>query len=235
MLAELNDLFQATREDFGRAGYLSAIVDANCLSKATAATRRLSGQRLSELYGLDPKLPLFRVLRRLWAADPDNQPRLALLAAMARDPLLAATVPAVVPLPPGADFHRAPMREALRSAVGERLNEAVLEKACRNAASSWAQSGHLEGRTFKKRCLVPASAATAAFALYLAHAAGFRGARIFSSAWVRLIDCDSSAARRFALEAKRAGLIDLRLSGDVVDLNVARLDPAREDTRRVAH
>jgi hypothetical protein len=38
---------------------------------------------------------------------------------------------------------------------------------CRNAASSWAQSGHLEGRTFKKRRKVVAPPATAAFAIYL--------------------------------------------------------------------
>jgi hypothetical protein len=226
MLAELEAVLEMTEEKAERGDYTSAIIDANCLSKATAATRRLSSQRLSELYGLEPGLPLFRVLRRLWNIDQPNRPRLALLAAIARDPLLAASASSIISLAPGAEFQREPLKAALRSAVGYRLNDSTLEKVRRNAASSWTQSEHLEGRTFKKRRLVQASPSTAAFALYLAHAAGFRGAEIFSSTWFRLLDCDPSQARRLALEAKRLGLINLRMAGDVVELDVTLLDPA---------
>ena len=229
MLAELEAVLAAAEAGAVRADYAAAIIETNCLSKPTAATRRLSCQRLRELHGLDPALPLFRVLRRLWAFDPASRPLLALLSALARDPLLAATAPVIVSLPPGADFQRAPMRAALRSAVGERLNEAILDKTCGNAASSWTQSGHLEGRTLKKRRRVTASVAAAAFALWLAGAAGCRGAGVFVSAWLRLVDCDPSRARRLALEAKRLGLIDLRMAGDVVELDTARLDPARKE------
>ena len=190
------------------------------------ATRRLSSQRLSELYGLDPKLPLFRVLLRLWNIDQENHPRLALLAAIARDPLLAATRSSVIALALGVEMQREPMKAALRSTVGDRLNDSTLKKVCRNAASSWTQSGHLEGRTFKKRRLVQASPATAAFALYLANAAGFRGADTFESSWFRVLDCDPFQARDCALEAKRLGLINLRMAGNVVELDVALLDPA---------
>ena len=226
MLAELGAVLDVTGDTAERDDYRSAIIDGNCLSKATAATRRLSSQRLSELYGLDPKLPLFRVLRRLWNIDRENHPRLALLAAIARDPLLAASAPSIIPLAPGAEFQREPMKAALRSAVGGRLNDSTLEKVCRNAASSWTQSGHLEGRTFKKRRPVQASPATAAFALYLASAAGYRGAETFTSAWFRVLDCDPSQARHYALETKRLGLINLRMAGDVVELDVSLLDPA---------
>lgn len=226
MLAELEAVLDVTGKSGERDDYTSAIIDGNCLSKATAATRRLSSQRLSELYGLDPKLPLFRVLRRLWIIDRENHPRLALLAAIARDPLLAASAASIIPLAPGSEFQREPMKTALRSAVGGRLNDSTLEKVCRNAASSWTQSGHLEGRTFKKRRLVQASPATAAFALYLANSAGYRGAEIFLSAWFRVLDCDPSKARHYALEAKRLGLINLRMAGDVVELDVSLLDPA---------
>ena len=226
MLAEMEVLLDVTGEADERDDYTSAIIDENCLSKVTAATRQLSRQRLSELYGLDPKLPLFRVLRRLWNIDRENHPRLALLAAIARDPLLAATTPSIIPLPQGAEFQREPMKAILRSAVGDRLNDGTLEKVCRNAASTWTQSGHLEGRTFKKRRLVHASPMTAAFALYLANAAGYRGAEIFASAWFRVLDCDPSQARDYALEAKRLGLINLRMAADVVELDVAVLDPA---------
>ncbi len=225
MLEELRLVFQATTAGDKRADYAAAIIEGNCLSKPTSSTRRLTNQRLGELYGLDPVIPLFRILRSLWNVDPEGRPLLALLAALARDPLLAATSPSVISLPIGAEFQREPMKSDLRAFVGDRLNDSVLEKVCRNAASTWTQSGHLEGRTFKKRCAVSPSSATSAFAIYLAHSAGFRGSDIFSCGWLRVLDCDPSRARDLALEAKRVGLLDLRMAGDVVELNLARLDP----------
>ena len=47
-------------------------------------------------------------------------------------------------------------------------NGDALEKLCRNAASTWSQSGHLEGRSFKRRRTVLALPTTASFAIYLA-------------------------------------------------------------------
>lgn len=225
MLEELRLLLGATSPDSRRSDYATAIIEGNCLSKSTGATRRLTNQRLGELYGLDPVVPLFRVLRRLWDIEADGRPLLALLAAIARDPLLAATCPAIIFLSANAELQRDAMKSALRAVVGSRLNDSTLEKVCRNAASTWAQSGHLEGRTFKKRRIVEPSPAAAAFAIYLANAAGFRGAEIFSCAWLRTLDCDPSHARQLALEAKRLSFLDLRMVGDVVEFNLARLDP----------
>lgn len=225
MLDELRQVLHSTPPDARRSDYASAIIEGNCLSKLTSATRRLTNQRLGELYGLDPAIPLFRVLRRLWEVEPEGRPLLALLAAIARDPLLAATCPAIIFLTAGAEFQRDVVKSALRTVVGNRLNESTLEKVCRNSASSWTQSGHLEGRTFKKRRIVMPHAAAVAFAIYLANAAGFRGAEIFACAWLKLLDCDPSRARNLAVEAKRRSLLDLRMTGDIVELNLSRLDP----------
>ena len=57
MLEELSRVLEATNQDARRADYAAAIIDGNCLSKPTASTRRLSNQRLGELYGLDPDDP----------------------------------------------------------------------------------------------------------------------------------------------------------------------------------
>jgi len=140
MLAELADLLAAVAPGADRDAYAKAIIDENVLGKATIATRRLTYQRLRELYGLDPRLPLFRVLRRLWAADEAGRPLLAILCALARDPLLRATAPAVLELPVGAELVRGLFLDAIRKTVGSRLNDAVLDKVARNAASSWSQS-----------------------------------------------------------------------------------------------
>lgn len=225
MLDELQQVLAAAPADAKRQDYAQAIIEGNCLSKPTASTRRLTNQRLGELYALDPTVPAFRVLRRLWDVQVEGRCLLALLISIARDPLLAATAPSIVFLPVNGEFGRESMKSALQAMVGGRLSPSTLDKVCRNAASSWAQSGHLEGRTFKRRRPVNATPTVVAFALYLSQAAGFRGAEIFSSAWLRVLDCDPSRARHLALEAKRNGLIDLRMSGEVVEMNLSRLDP----------
>lgn len=225
MFEELRAVLEATPPEARRPDYAAAIIETNCLSKSTAATRRLTNQRLGELYGLDPAIPLFRVLRRLWSLDSDSHRLLAVLAALARDPLLAATYPAIIALSPGSEFLRDTVKTCLRAAVGDRLNDATLDKVIRNAASSWNQSGHLLGRTFKRRQGVRATPVSAAYTIYLAHSAGFRGAELFGSGWFAVLDCAPPQARQLTLEAKRLGLIDLRMSGDVVELNLSRLDP----------
>lgn len=233
MLEELTAVLTVTDAQSRRQDYTKAIVEDNCLAKLTAATRKLSNQRLGELYGLDPSIPLFRIFRRIWDLDEQGRRLLAFLSAVARDPLLASTVSAVLSLPDGTDYNRDTVKAALRKLVGERLNEEILDKVVRNIASSWNQAGHLEGRTFKKRRMVKATPATVAFAMYLAQLAGFRSAELFSSGWMMLLDCQPSQARDLALEAKRIGLIDLRMSGDVVDINLSRLDPGLGEIRYV--
>ena len=60
MLTELRAVLATNRPEATRDEYLSAIHEDNCLGKRTTATRKLSSQRLSELYALDPEVPLFR-------------------------------------------------------------------------------------------------------------------------------------------------------------------------------
>jgi hypothetical protein len=226
MVDDLVTLLTAVPSGATRAVYQDAIIVGNVLAKSTAATRRLTSQRLGELYALDTGCPLFRVLRRLWDVDPRCRPLLALLAGLARDPLLRATAPAIIDLAEGGDLPRQALAEPLRAAVGERLNDAVLDKVVRNASSSWVQSGHLIGRTFKRRRRVHASPAAVAFALWLADAAGWRDDARWRSGWIAALDCGPSEARSLAVEAKRLDLIDLRIAGAVTELDLGRLDPA---------
>jgi hypothetical protein len=225
MLAELASVLNAVPASVSRRDYADAVIEGNCLRKPTTSTRRLSLQRLSELYALDPEIPIFRVLRQLWDADPVSRPLLAILAALSRDPLLMATAHAIVPLADGLEMPRKSMAEGLREKVGVRLSDATLDKVIRNTASSWSQSGHLSGRTFKIRRKIQPTPRAVAFALYLGVGSGFHGEELLASGWIRTLDCSPSQALNLAVEAKRLGLLDLRVAGDVFDLSFNRLDP----------
>ena len=167
MVQEMTYLLAATGVSATRDDYVRAVIEDNCLGKRTAASRRLSLQRLTELYGLDRRLLLFRALRGLWERHESSRPLLALLLALARDPLLRETATAVLRTPYGHEFARQPMTEAVSQVAGDRLNEAILDKVVRNASSSWTQSGHLRGRSRKTRQRVRATAAATAYALLL--------------------------------------------------------------------
>lgn len=226
MLEELRALFEATAPNAAKTEYSRAIVEENCVGKETVATRRKTRKLLSELYALDMEVPAFRVLRRLWLLDVGSRPLLALLLALARDPMLQATATAILPLAKGEELSRVELRDAVRAVAGERLNESILDKVARNAASSWSQSGHLHGRTFKIRSLVTPTPISAAYALFLANRAGFLGREALNSSWMRVLDASASTAQECAFEAKRMGLIDLRVAGGVFDLGFAPLEPA---------
>ena len=122
MLRELSELFETVPADATADDYGTAIVEENALGKRTWATRRSSRQRLNEMYGLDPRLPLFRVLRRLWEADSGGRPLLALLCVLARDPLLRLTAGNMLSLVEGQDLPRVALATAIRAAVGSRFS-----------------------------------------------------------------------------------------------------------------
>lgn len=228
MLAELSVLLSTCTAEASRSGYLTAIIEDNALGKATVSTRKISAQRLTELYGLDRSIPIFRQLLRVWDFDPAGQALSALLVALARDPLLRSSASSVFDLRPGQAFERELMAESLRKATKDRFNEATLDKVVRNAASSWAQSGHLEGRTFKKRVLVKPSAGPVVMALFLGYLQGIRGPGILRTFWCQVLDATPEVIARIASIASMSGLIRFRMAGDVIDISFPDLLTATE-------
>ncbi len=219
MLDELSQLLDAAPADGGRRDYTRAVMDDNCLGKRTSANRMHSLQRLTELYGLDPRLLLFRALRDLWKLHASSRPLLALLLALARDPLLRATAAPVLRTPPGHEFSRQPMKDALIEVAGERLNEDILDKVVRNASSSWTQSGHLQGRSRKTRQRVQATPAATMYALLIGFGSGRRGGLLFETPWCAVLDTGPGELLERAWEANRLGLLDLKKSGAMIDVS----------------
>ena len=162
--------------------------------------------------------------------DVPGRPLLAMLCALARDPLLRSTAPAVLALPVGTELVRSSFLHELRQVVNTRLNEAVLDKVARNAASSWAQSGHLEGRMRKIRARVAPTPGGLAMALWLGALEGRGGRALLDCRWTRVLDRAGEDLMPAAFEARRLGLIHARAGGGVVEIGVSRLDPAAAGT-----
>lgn len=200
------------------------ILDDNVLGKSTSSGRALTLQRLKELYSFDPTVPIFKVFLTLTYRDPAALPQLALLMAIARDPLLRASARPVLGLASGSQLMRDILRDAIAAAVGNRMNEAVLDKVVRNTASSWTKTGHLIGRTIKRRAHVRANLTAFAFALWLARKAGFGGWALFDNGWIAALDLEPGAARSFAERAHAAGLIGFRTIADVFEFDFAPLE-----------
>ena len=223
MLAELSQLLASTAVSASPTDYVEAVVDGNCLGKRTASNRRISLKRLTELYGLDHRLLLFRVMRTLWQHDVTGRPLLAMLLALARDPLLRATIGSVLAHTSGSELVRRSVEKALTEAVGDRLGTATLNTTVRNVASSWTQSGHLRGRTRKIRQQAKATPGATAYALLLGHLAGERGSRLFETPWAAVLDAPIGTLFELAADAKRLGLINLKHSGSMVDVSFPTL------------
>jgi len=219
MLSELSALLDSVPRDASRGDYAEAVTEDNCLGKQTTATRKLSLQRLRELYGLDPELPLFRALRTLWSRDTASRPLLAILGALARDPLLRDSAPTILNTPIGRELSRQELTTDMAGRLGERFNEAVLDKIIRNVSSSWTQSGHLQGRVRKIRTKVTPTPTACTFALYLGYQTGKRGRLLFETPFAATLDTRPHELVNLAAEAKRLGFLNLKQSGSTIDVS----------------
>src|SRR5262249_20837190 len=139
--------------------------------------------------------------------------------AWARDPLLRATTSPVMNASDGERVDVVSLAEALEFAFPNRYSGLNRNKIARNAASSWTQSGHLTGRAKKVRQRIKPTAAAVTMAVCLGNIAGYHGAAAFSNPWCRLLDLNSDQAKAMGIDAHRAGLLNLRSVGEVVELS----------------
>ena len=149
---------------------------------------------------------------------------MALLCALARDPLLRSTAKAVLDLPVGAELVRASFLSGIREAVGSRLNDSILDKVARNAGSSWSQSGHIKGRVRKIRQRVTPTPGAVAFALWMGGLEGLAGQPLLNSRWPRIFDRSPERLIEFVLQAKQLGLVHARIGGGVIEIDARRID-----------
>jgi len=219
MLEEIDAVLAAVPVSSDAAVYRDAILKRNVLGKTTDSTRQKSLRHLRELYALDETTPIFGLLRKLHAIDAASLPQLAMQVAWARDPLFRATTQPVMDALEGDRVETASLAQALEAVFPNQYSEVSRNTTSRNAASSWTQSGHLVGRTKKTRQRIKPTAVAVTMALFLGDIAGYHGASVFSNPWCNLLDLNAVRSKVMGQEAHRAGLLNLRAVGEVVEIS----------------
>ncbi len=228
MLAELGELVAGTAADSPKELYWEASIEHNVLGKRTPVTRKRSVERLTELYGLDPAIPIFRIFRQLWQVESAGRPMLAGLCAHARDTLLRKSAGYVLQARTGETMPIESTCRFLEESNPGRFRPTTLLSTAQNIASSWTQCGYLEGRRVKKRRQPVVTPTNATYALLLAYLAGARGQLLFSNFWSRLLDCPTDHLIDLAIEASRRGWMDYRNVGQVTEVRFPQLLTGQE-------
>lgn len=218
-------MFQDTQVLFASAApnsklydYRNAITVNNVLLKSTESARKEAFRRLRQLYSLDYDVLLFRTFKLLWDQAGQAQPLLALLCAIARDPLLRATADFVTTIPIGTTLTAPTFAKVIEGEFPGRLKETTLASVGRNIASSWTQSGHFSGITEKIRRIVQPHPIATTYALFLAYLCDYRGNSMFDTTWVRLLDAPPHVLHEQAQQASRQGWLEYRQAGTVTDI-----------------
>ena len=233
MLAELEALMAAVRHGSPRTLFRRAIIEDNVLGKRTVSTRRKTARLLAQLYGLDPGVTVFRALVFFWEKDPSGRPLIALLCAASRDPLLRLTTGAVLPARPDDIVPKTDLEKRISQVAPGHFATSTVQKIARNAASSWTQSGHLQGRRVKRRARPKVTPATVAYALLLGYLAGASGQMLLTTFWAQLLDAPEAELTSLAADASARGWIVYRQSGHVMEVRFPDLlTPEELEARR---
>lgn len=231
MLLPLLQTLLASVPQGGRfADYERQSIDYNVLGRTTYEGRRRSFRALREMYILDPSRVLFRALRDLWSEDVTGQPLLAGLVVLARDSSFRATANRVIEARPGEPLSSLDLADAILTAFPS-YSRASADKIGRNTGASWAQTGHLVGRTDKVRATVTATPAAVAYAAFLGHVQGLRGQFVLDSMWMDFLDLPPEGRSDAVREASTRGYLEYRVGGNVVEVGFRHLARALPEER----
>ena len=224
MLEDLEQVLQYIKgPQSSQSSYIHAIEEDNCLGKRSKKTRILTTRHLIELYSLDPDVTIFRNLVYLWDRDPDSHPLLALLCTYVRDALFRGSASCILPIQSDEKVTRQMVEHFIEDSYPGRFSPATLKSVAQNINGTWTKSGHLQGKAKKIRTLVKPTPGSLAYALFLGYLSGSRGQLLFSTEYIKLLDCSDIQAIELAEVASRRGWIIFKRIGDIMEVQFPNL------------
>lgn len=223
LLPEMSLLLNAAPEDADYLDFRRLVIEQNIVLKATAANRQHMFGVLARLYGLRNDILLFRVLGVIWPHAENEHPILALLLASARDSALRVSAPVILEKQTNETVTPLEIEACLSATYRERYGAKTLHSMAQHLAGSWAQAGHLIGRSVKRRTRATSGPASVAYALLLGYLCGARGVMLYETFWARLLDLTKDQIDVQAFAAAQRGWLSYRRIGDVAEINFPRL------------
>lgn len=205
---------------WNRDSLIQSIVVKNIFGKRTDSARAGGLRDMIALYGFDAPPSATRALLSLWHATTNRSLLLGQLA-IARDPILRATVPVILSMQPGEAAGFRTMSTYLGSVYPERFSSGTLRAVGERCISSWGQMGHLRPGRVRERVAVVAESAHAAFASFLAISCGFSGRSILESGWFRMLDLNPEQAMSLLRRAEAEGQVRLHVAGHVFEISLS--------------
>lgn len=218
MLTELTAFLQAAQDSLMSAGEL--VIEHNVLGKPTVSARKIALARLTGLYAISKPVPLSSALFALWRQNAEGRPLLALLVALARDPLLRDSATAVLSATQGTPIRWPDIAASLETQYPERFSPTTLKSQAQNCASTWTQSGHLRGHIKKVRAQARPTPAVAALAALLATVCGYGGPALLESPWLDVLDLLPGERLSLLRQAEAQGFVRIRTAGDMLEIMV---------------
>lgn len=218
MLSELTQLFNGQPADTQIEDYRNDVELANVLHKPTSKARALTWRHLVDLYGMNIKIPLFRIFRQLWESDESARSLLTCQMALTRDPILRISKDKILSLPIGERLMREDMERVFSDQCPDRFSPAMLKSLAQNVNGTWTNAGYLEGRTKKHRSEPEVRPVNVAFALLLGYLQGASGNRLFTTEWASVLNCRQERLLELARQASYSGFIDFKHSSEVVEV-----------------
>ena len=143
MLEELSLVLDEVPSDSPLPVYRSAIIESNVLGKATRTTRYRTARYVTELYALDPKASVFRLLRFFWSLRASGEADLCVSRGVCQRRPLRESTPFILATLHGETVYPTQIAELLRERYPERFRPTTLKSTGQNLASSWTQAGIL--------------------------------------------------------------------------------------------
>lgn len=223
MLADLTRLLAAVPEAKEQSDYVTAIIDENFLGKKSFNTRKISADQLIQLYTLNPQLAVFRNLLYFWQRDEKGRPLLALLCAATRDSTLRQSAKLVLSIHEGTMITSESVEKFIENLAPGRYSKATMASMARNIRSTWTQTGHLSGRSVKKRIKALATPGAVAYALLLGYLMGRRGSDLLDTEYIKMLDCSSERAAELVEQAAARGWMIFKRIGNVMEASFPNL------------
>ena len=227
MLPELTDLLGVGPPTASLAGFRCLALENDALHKASAANRKKTFNFLTRLYGLDPRVALFREALRLQRLFPADLRALMGLLAFAREPLLRACADMLLATPVGHALGRGDFEAWIRDFAPGRYTASMYASFSHNLYAAFFQLGYLGPSVgpavgkVRLRLRPAATPASAAFAAYLDWLNGANGLALLGGRYSRTLALARADHLRLLSAAGQLGLMRVAHSGGVLQLDFA--------------